>query len=367
MVQPTTRDRIAALESQVATLTAASKSTELETDPHSSEIDIEVAIQSDESERLWHLICAVDRFTSITLHPPDDRPSRTALSDVPVIREGKVYPPAYIYQLSGILYRVQQANDFVQDGNRLTQYQEMVQNIDRDIHALADQCSTMWWQSYETLSKMERLIQFWHYYLLAFLHLQPALSADGRNIFAYSREKFYKASKDGLGRYVSLWSSATEASLVTPIEDQAFSITAFLLLASHSPRGDQELEDDLRTLSLIHRALDCFRSSTNQVKLPSARNARSALTSLTRLHEFFASQEAEQTEEAELSMVLVGCVIFRRADSQIGVGDVRCESLPWSFEIDFREPWPEEYQFRTYGQRQFRLPSPHYQQAIRRD
>lgn len=278
----------------------------------------------------------------MTAHPPTDKPGRTFQRDAPVNQDGRIDVSAYTYQLSDIYFRVHKANEITPHGVNWNYHQEVVQNVDHDLHALATELPERWWLQHDSLSQTEKLVQFWYFYLLALLHVRNALSDDSDNQFACNRERFHSASKAAVTRFLSLRSSAAEISMPMSLDIQAFAVTVFLLLTSHSPRGDQELDEDLKTLYLVHRVIETFKSSQTGSFV-----AREAAQTLTSLHEFFAGQDSgsDQNSAAALQLPFIGSITFKRASLLLGVGDKSLTSLPWSFHLNLSRPWPQELGF----------------------
>lgn len=271
---------------------------------------------------LWESICATDRLASMMFNLP----AATATHRFPrkqiVGAAGEVYTQPYLFELAGIAMRVQELDEAHTIGQAPDAIYEKILNMDKDLRALKSLTPTGWWKEEMEYLSGDMLVQFWHYYLIARIHLHPAMSNDEHDQYAYSRTSCVEACHVLSRRYANIRRALPAAFFVCRIVDmQVFTAGTFLLLSSYgqlqaqhssknkfNPPLDQERQDRLQS---VERMIETMELVQNEMGAEFAREAAAAIRALW---SHFKADKSTEAQGLTLTIPLLGRVHIGRKD-----------------------------------------------------
>ncbi|RDW71638.1 hypothetical protein BP6252_08201 [Coleophoma cylindrospora] len=238
---------------------------------------------------LWDAICATDRNSSMMFNLP----ACTIMYAFPlsrsIMREGQVSPQAYNFQLSTICALIHEIDESYVLSLAETESYEKVLNADRHLRALAATPPKSWWQGYGARSVAEQMVQFWHHYLLARIHLRPAMIDDSDDHHS-----------PGAGQSSSYPGSETDSS---PVE----------------------------SLGLVDKVIDAFKFISNKAGSDFACEAITALNAIKAL--FVKSHDPIQPGSVTIHIPMLG---------EIRIVGARNQLINESTNKDNRPPLPSD-------------------------
>ena len=256
----------------------------------------------DAKAELWDAICATDRNAGMMFNLPSGTVSYKFPRNESIIDNGRVSPQAYNYRLSAVCIKIQQLDEsYVKGISNIDSY-EKVLSADHDLRVLAALPPKTWWTG-EERSLTEHMVQFWHHYHVARVHLRPAMMNKPDNQYSYSQSACWQACENVVRRYPVFRRSLPVGFFVCRVVDvQVFTAAVFLLLSSRLPASTQfppsaEGFSSLGSRTLIQQAIDTLNLVSDQVGADTAREAATALLSLRALVE-----NADQTGESSLTL-----------------------------------------------------------------
>jgi hypothetical protein len=339
-----------------------------------------VATQAAETE-LWDAICATDRNASMMLNLPPATAAYTFPNGTNrfVVQSGRVSAQAYNYHLSSISVKLYEIDKLNARGAAPLDCYELVLQADRDLRQLAASATQTWWNSHGHLSLADRMVQFWHHYVLARIHLRLATVDDVEMQFSYSRSTCYEACKDIMRRFCRFRKELPAGFFVCRIVDLQAMTAAVVLLSACLPglalpySSTMEQNLDASSLALVDEVLGIYSAVLDRA---GSDFAQQAIETLSAIRDMVTAEGTDIAKPREVRIPLLGRVHLHPKKlskvpvkscplprvSQYGSGEHASldastredgmswpdfGSIQWDFDLDLRSSWPDSFLVET--------------------
>ncbi|KAI1611865.1 hypothetical protein EDD36DRAFT_419735 [Exophiala viscosa] len=271
-----------------------------------------IAAPSEQSELkagLWDAICATDRNFSMMLNIPTGTARYKFPLDESIWKDGHISAQAYNYRLSNVCAAVFEIDELFMRRAPEAECYEKVLNADQQLRSLRASASQDWWQASNEKTLAEQCVGFWHHYILARVHLRPAMVKDIDGQYTYSRNTCWDACQSAIRQFVLFRSCVPSGFFVCRILDvQAFTAATFLLLNSQGRSAKEYtsqggIDNSLDNGYLLSQVTDCFRSVATE---PGSDFAREAVAALTSLRSLVHGDRSNRTTMLTLKIPLLG-------------------------------------------------------------
>jgi hypothetical protein len=266
---------------------------------------------------VWESVCATDRNFGMMLNLPAGTSRYTFPFDTSILRDGHVSAQAYNYQLSAISGLVFEIDESYMRGIPEDESYEKVLAADRRLRALAASAPREWWQADERSPLADSMVKFWHKYIIARVHLQPAMMNDSLGQYTYSHVTCLDACRDAVRRFLKFRLLTPAGFFVCRVLDvQAFTAAAFLLLSCRSNEINQlsptrtmnDITIDPYVTELVHELVECLRQVSEQLGSDFAREAIGAMTTL---ESFILGKDTPCSNSLTLKIPMLGSISIR--------------------------------------------------------
>ena len=264
---------------------------------------------------LWEAICATDRNFSLMLNFPAGTARYPFPRNESMYREGVISPQAYNFRLSKICTAIFEIDESYMHGSPLAESYEKVLGADRQLRALATEAPKGWWHDSDHRSVAELLVQFWHFYFLARVHLRPGILGKADEQYAYNSSACVEACRNAVLRFPNIRLRIPIGFFVCRVLDlQVFTAATFLLLSERSRYLVSQSESpntatDMERIKLVQQVIDCFASVSERAGSDLAHEAKAALE---RILELVQHPDARHQEPLTLQIPLLGKITLGR-------------------------------------------------------
>lgn len=266
---------------------------------------------------VWESVCATDRNFGMMLNLPAGTSRYTFPFDTSILRDGRVSAQAYNYQLSAISGLVFEVDESYMRGIPEDESYEKVLTADRRLRALAASAPREWWQTDERNPLADSMVKFWHNYILARVHLRPAMMNDSLGQYTYSHVTCIGACRDAVRRFLKFRLLTPAGFFVCRILDvQAFTAASFLLLSCrfneiNQPSPKRTMNDitiDPYVTELVHELVECLTQVSEQ---PGSDFAREAIGAMATLESFILGRDTSRSNSLTLTIPMLGSISIR--------------------------------------------------------
>ncbi|EME47654.1 hypothetical protein DOTSEDRAFT_21418 [Dothistroma septosporum NZE10] len=234
---------------------------------------------------LWEAICSTDRLASMMFNLPAATSTHRFPRRQITTPAGEILVQPYMFQLAGIGMGVQELDEGYTLGRNDDEMFEKVLTIERQLRSLKAETPKQWWRETDENLSADLLIQFWHYYLTARMHLHAAMSEDDHDQYAYSRTACREAAESMARRYPTVRRLLPTGFFIYRIVDmQVFTAASFLCLSymKQSRQGAPVL-DESNGLVFVEQIVATMDSVAGQPGSEFVEEASSAIRSLLAL------------------------------------------------------------------------------------
>ncbi|CAK3797147.1 Hypothetical predicted protein [Lecanosticta acicola] len=255
---------------------------------------------------IWTAICLTDRLSSMMFNLPAATSShRFPRKDI-MTPEGEVLVASHLFELSSLALEVQALDEACMMNESAEETYQNVLTIDCRLRTLKSQTPTSWWNDWPHKASSASLVQFWHFYLTARIHLHAAMSPDEQDQFSYSRTACEQACETLSRLYPGLRYGLPSGFFLCRIIDmQIYTAVAFLLLTSM--RGSNATDPrKIAMAQTILETMDAVSNRTSHVEFISG--ASSTIRSLIAL----ARDGSSSSQSLTLRIPLLGKVRIGR-------------------------------------------------------
>ncbi|GIZ46292.1 hypothetical protein CKM354_000942200 [Cercospora kikuchii] len=263
---------------------------------------------------LWETICATDRLASMMFNLPAATSTRKFPPRQVVDTNGMVHVQRFMFQLAGISMHVTELDEGYMCGQTVETLYDKVLAADKELRALKSLTPVDWWQESAQYLSASLMVQFWHCYFTARVHLHTAMAQDEHDQYAYSRMQCLEACHALARRYSHVRRALPSGFFLCRIVDmQVFTAAVYLLLSSFDsnllPRHDEGSR--LRSVEQIIMTMEFV---SGQAGSDFARDAAAALKGLIA----HLSKPANSNEPGlTLRVPLLGSIhVGRRSEGQ---------------------------------------------------
>ncbi|KAH7140224.1 hypothetical protein B0J13DRAFT_62527 [Dactylonectria estremocensis] len=272
--------------------------------PHSTE---------ERKSTLWECLCAMDKFSSLSFAFPSAT-RHYPRKEMPLVVDGKLSLPPYIYQLSYIAVELEDICG--PQGKRLSDIElyEKTSKLDGDLRELMASAPG-WWAAQDELSLPTTVLQYHHNYITMRVHatlsLRPVTSAE----VSSSRAKCTEACSQVIRRYTQLSPLLPRGFFLRrPLDLQIITTMVVLILIDC---GSELAESSLvpgilsqETKALVQQVIEVMEAVMDQ---PNTDYARQAIPTIRALIKLFSESETGRTNTSlSIRVPLLGKVHIRR-------------------------------------------------------
>ena len=310
---------------------------------------------------LWDTICVTERMAATMLNLP----SATIMYRRPpdeLTLSGGINSQVYLFRLSEIAMQAQDLDECYANGEAPSDIYPRILKADAEVRHLGRQTPPGWWDFDSQNVYIRHLLQLWHHYFLARIHIVPAISAiSERDCFAYNRMSCFEACWELATRYKALRRLLPVGFyLARALDVQVVTAAVFLLLTCfdswHGP-------DTQPRMLIVEEVLQAMDSVVGQPGADFAGEAAATIRSLRALLEDPTSGASSQSlvlrvpllgtvrvtrEEAlaaapQVALLAVAGCTDAAVDISLPVADSDPEQTPssWSMHFDASYPFPD--------------------------
>ncbi|KAM3423161.1 hypothetical protein BST61_g612 [Cercospora zeina] len=215
-------------------------------------------------EALWETICATDRLASMMFNLPAATSTHRFPPRPLIDANGMVRVQRFMFQLAGTSMHVTELDEEYMRGHSVQDLYEKVLAADKELRGLKSLTPVTWWQESAAYLSASLLVQYWHCYFTARLHLHTAMAQDEHDQYAYSRMQCLEACHALARRIVDM---------------QVFTAAVYLLLSSFDGNPLQR-HDDKSRLQSVEQIVITMELVSGQTGSDFARDAANALKGL---------------------------------------------------------------------------------------
>jgi hypothetical protein len=231
-----------------------------------------------------------------------------------VDHQGQVNPQAYLYNLADIASHVLELDNIYSSGKPLMELFNAVMGTDQELRSLASIMPKSWRKIEWSELSVDAILQYWHQYLTLRTHLQIALKYDEGQEFAFNFVTCLDTGQELARLYISLRPILPAGFFAGRVIDlQAFTATAFLLLASYrTARGSAtflQAVDVTATRGLVEQVVRMMRFAADHAGGEFAQKAADAVRSLSSL---LQQPQTSESQKITLNLALVGKIHVSR-------------------------------------------------------
>ncbi|KAF2216615.1 hypothetical protein CERZMDRAFT_93908 [Cercospora zeae-maydis SCOH1-5] len=231
-------------------------------------------------EALWETICATDRLASMMFNLPAATSTHKFPPRPLIDANGMVRVQRFLFQLAGISMHVTELDEKYMRGHSVEELYERVLAADKELRGLKSLTPVSWWQESAEYLSASLLVQYWHCYFTARLHLHTAMAQDEHDQYSYSRMQCLEACHALARRYSHVRRALPAGFFLCRIVDmQVFTAAVYLLLSSFDCSPLQRHDDQSR-LQSVEQIVTTMEFVSGQAGSDFALDAANALKGL---------------------------------------------------------------------------------------